>query len=84
VFGAGGNGFNPGGKGPSNVIAYPNVYQLFGSQASSIVSKIRSSIASWAAAEQGSAYSAAALQEIFQIQANLIVNNSGETQRLSD
>ncbi|KAJ2923425.1 hypothetical protein H1R20_g13669, partial [Candolleomyces eurysporus] len=77
-LGAGGNGFNPGGRGPSNVIAYPNLYQLFGSQASTQVNRIRSSLASWAATEATtSGLSASALQQIFQIQADLIINNNG-------
>lgn len=78
-FGANGNGFNPGGRGPSNVIAYPNLYQLFGSQASTQVNRIRSSLASWAATEATtSGLSASALQQIFQIQADLIINNNGD------
>ncbi|KAF6752038.1 glucose oxidase [Ephemerocybe angulata] len=75
-LGARGNGFNPGGRGPSDAIAFPNLYQLFGSQSTNVVNRIRSSIATWANNEKGSAYSAEALQQIFQIQADNIINNN--------
>jgi choline dehydrogenase len=78
-LGAHGNGFNPGGRGPSDAIAFPNLYQVFGSQANSMVQKISSSISSWAASQAGSALSAAALEQIYQVQANLIINNNGRT-----
>jgi choline dehydrogenase len=32
-LGAGGNGFDVGGRGPSDVIAYPNIHELYGSGA---------------------------------------------------
>ena len=47
-LGANGNGFNPGGSGPSDAIAYPNIRQVFGSQADAQISNIQSSLASWA------------------------------------
>ncbi|KAH8091359.1 alcohol oxidase [Cristinia sonorae] len=75
-LGAHGNGFNKGGRGPSDCIAYPNIYQTFGSQASAMVQKIQSSIATWAQSQASSALSASALQQIFQVQANLIINNN--------
>ncbi|TFK24579.1 glucose oxidase [Coprinopsis marcescibilis] len=81
-LGARGNGFNPGGRGPSNVIGYPNLYQVFGSAASAAVNKIRSSIGSWAASQAGSGLSAAALQQIFNIQADLIINNNAPVAEL--
>ena len=80
VLGAGGNGFDVKGLGPSDAIAYPNLNQLFGSEGSSIATRIQSSIASWATSQAGSGLSAEALQEIFQVQADLIVNNSGALQ----
>jgi len=78
LLGANGNGFNPGGRGPSDVIAFPNIYQLFGSKADGMVNKIQSSLPTWAASQADSAISAAALLEIYQIQANLIINKNGE------
>lgn len=75
-LGAKGNGFNTGGNGPSDAIAYPNIYQVFGSQASSKVSTMQSSLASWAASQANNALSADALQQIYQVQANLIANNN--------
>ena len=76
-LGAGGNGFNKDGQGPSDAIAFPNIYQVFGAQADSQISNIQSSLSSWAASQANNALSASALQEIFEIQANLIINNSG-------
>jgi len=81
-LGAHGNGFNPGGRGPSDAIAFPNLYQVFGSQANSMVQKISSSISSWAASQAGSALSAAALEQIYQVQANLIINNNAPVAEL--
>ncbi|KAF9473528.1 alcohol oxidase [Pholiota conissans] len=76
TMGAGGNGFNPGGRGPTDAIAYPNLYQIFGSSGNATASRIQSSIASWAATQAQPGVSAAALQQIFQVQANLITNNN--------
>jgi len=78
LLGANGNGFNPGGRGPSDVIAFPNIYQLFGPEADVMVHKIQSNLQAWAASQAGSAISAAALLEIYQIQADLIINKNGE------
>jgi hypothetical protein len=76
AIGASGNGFNPSGSGPSDAIAYPNIYQLFGSAASTKVAQIQGNLSAWASSQAGSALSAAALQQIYQIQANLIINNN--------
>lgn len=75
-LGAGGN-FNAGGSGPSDAIAYPNLQQVFGANAASEIETIQSSLASWASSQANNALSASALQEIFEVQANLIVNASG-------
>jgi hypothetical protein len=75
--GAHGNGFNPGGRGPSDAIAFPNLFEVFGSQANAMVQKIQSSISTWASSQAASGLSASALQQIFSVQANLIINNKG-------
>ncbi|KAJ7171206.1 alcohol oxidase [Mycena filopes] len=75
-LGANGNGFDKGGQGPSDAIAFPNIYQLFGSAASAKVSQIQGNLSSWATSQAGSALSAAALEEIYQVQAGLIINNN--------
>ena len=77
ILGAGGNGFNLGGSGPSDAIAFPNLYQLFGSEGNATAARIQSSIASWAASQASPGLSAKALQQIFQVQANLIIHNNG-------
>ncbi|KIJ96360.1 GMC oxidoreductase [Laccaria amethystina LaAM-08-1] len=71
-----GNGFDVGGRGPPNVIAFPNLYQVMSSQANATVTHIQQSIPSWAASQAGSGLSAAALQQIFQVQTNLIIGNN--------
>ncbi|KAF9513839.1 GMC oxidoreductase [Hydnum rufescens UP504] len=73
--GAGGTNFNFGGSGPSDVIAYPNIYELFGSNAATVVASIQNSLSSWASSQAGSALSAAALQTIYKVQANAIIND---------
>lgn len=81
-LGATGNGFNPGGSGPSDAIAFPNIYQVFGAQANASVSKIRSSIPTWATSQAASGLSAAALQQIYQVQADLIINSNAPVSEL--
>jgi len=82
TFGASGNGFDVGGRGPTDAIAFPNIYQTLGSNANDTVNKIQSSIASWAASQADSGLSAAALQQIFQVQADLIINNNAPVMEL--
>jgi choline dehydrogenase len=85
VLGAGAtSGFDPGGLGPSDAIAFPNLYQLFGSEGNATAARIHSSIASWAASQAGSGLSAEALQRIFQVQANLITTNNGVSHRVCE
>ncbi|KAG7096694.1 hypothetical protein E1B28_004108 [Marasmius oreades] len=75
-LGANGNGFDPDGRGPSNCIAFPNIRQVFGNNANSSISKINSNLANWANSQAGSALSSAALQQIYQVQADLIINRN--------
>jgi choline dehydrogenase-like flavoprotein len=75
-LGANGNGFDRGGRGPSDAIAFPNIYQTFGSQASAKVQQIQSSLGTWAQSQAGSALNAQALQQIYQVQADLIINKN--------
>ncbi|TFK33762.1 hypothetical protein BDQ12DRAFT_766091 [Crucibulum laeve] len=75
-LGAGGNGFNTGGRGPSDAIAYPNLYQVFGNEANATINRIRSSLSAWASSQAGSGLSASALEQIFEVQADLIINNN--------
>lgn len=77
-LGAGSNGFDFGGRGPSDVIAYPNLYELYGTQANATASTILTSVNSWAASQASNALSQAALQTIYGVQADLIVNKKGE------
>ncbi|KAK0200105.1 glucose oxidase [Desarmillaria ectypa] len=68
--------FDNGGRGPSDAIAYPNIYQVFGNEAAASVSKIQSSLSSWASSQASSALSADALEQIYRIQADLIINQN--------
>lgn len=73
-----GNGFSLGGDGPADVIAFPNIYELFGDKASAAVQTIQSSLSSWATSQAESGTPVEALKTIFQIQADLIVKHNGE------
>jgi hypothetical protein len=69
--------FDKGGEGSSNAIAYVNIYQLFGSQASTKVAQIQGNLTAWATSQAASALSADALHQIFQVQADLIITKNG-------
>ncbi|KAG7096632.1 hypothetical protein E1B28_004049 [Marasmius oreades] len=81
-LGANGNGFDPNGRGPSDCIAFPNIRQVFGNNANSSISKINSNLANWANSQAGSALSSAALQQIYQVQADLIINKNAPVAEL--
>lgn len=83
ALGASSNGFDWGGRGPSGVIAFPNLYQVFGTEGNATAQRINNNIATWADSQKGSAASKAALQTIFGIQADLIVNKNGTSHPLS-
>ncbi|KAJ3767556.1 alcohol oxidase [Lentinula raphanica] len=79
-LGAGGN-FDYGGNGPSDCIAYPNLYQVFGwneTALETVVGQLNDSDtrSSWAASQVASAYSQEALEEIYEVQAGLILNGN--------
>ena len=76
-LGAGGNGFDWGGQGPSDVIAYPNINELYGSGAQDAINDINANYANWAQQQAANGASAAALTTIFGIQKDLIVNKKG-------
>ncbi|KIY66412.1 GMC oxidoreductase [Cylindrobasidium torrendii FP15055 ss-10] len=74
--GANGNGYDYGGRGPSDMIAYPNIHELFGEDAEASISKIQNNVASWAESQASAGQSAEALRTIFDIQADLIINQN--------
>ena len=78
-LGAGGTDFDRAGRGPSDCIAFPNIRQVFGNNANSSISKINNNLGNWANSQAGSALSSAALQQIYQVQADLIINKNGES-----
>ncbi|KAG6855598.1 hypothetical protein H0H87_000393 [Tephrocybe sp. NHM501043] len=77
ALGANSNGFDVKGRGPSDAIAFPNLSQVMGSKTNTTATKILANIPSWAASLAGSGLSAAALQTIFGVQADLIINKNG-------
>ncbi|KAF9268268.1 glucose oxidase [Marasmius fiardii PR-910] len=68
--------FDRGGRGPSNCIAYPNIWELFGDKAQSSINKIWNNLGNWAESQASSALSSAALQTIYGVQADLIANHN--------
>ncbi|KAI3610976.1 glucose oxidase [Moniliophthora roreri] len=82
ALGAEGTDFDPQGRGPSNCIAYPNIRQLFGNEAQNSINKINSNLANWANSQAGSALSSSALQQIYQVHADLIINNNAPVAEL--
>ncbi|KAF9023612.1 hypothetical protein BDZ89DRAFT_1162684 [Hymenopellis radicata] len=81
-LGANGNGFDFGGSGPSDAIAYPNIYEVLGSGAQASINKIRNNLSSWAASQASAGVSQAALETIFNVQADLIINNNAPVAEL--
>jgi choline dehydrogenase len=69
--------FNNGGRGPSDVIAFPNLYQVFGSDAANQAATITDSLQQWAESQASNALSSTALKKIYDIQADLIINKNG-------
>lgn len=76
-LGARGNGFDWGGRGPSDAIAFPNINELYGSGAQGAIDDINANYANWAQQQAAHGASAAALTTIFGIQKDLIVNKKG-------
>lgn len=76
-MGANSTGVDVQGAGPNNVIAYPNIFQLFSDKGDEVAEYIKSSIPKWAVSLAGNALSTEALEEILNLQARLIVNEKG-------
>ncbi|KAJ7291502.1 hypothetical protein C8J57DRAFT_1273248 [Mycena rebaudengoi] len=74
-IGAGGTNFSFNGTGPNDAIAFPNIFQLFGDGANAKVAEIRASLRMWAASQADHALSAAALETILRLQADLIIKH---------
>lgn len=78
--------FNPGGQGPPDCIAYPSLRELFteggggnGSvTADQVAEHILADYPKWAKEQAVNGLSAGTLEKIFEIQARLIVNESGK------
>ena len=73
------DGFDGGGIGPMEALAFPNIHQLFGEGADASIAKIRGSLKSWAQSEAHNALSVEALETILTIQAEVIVDDSGQS-----
>ncbi|KAH7104577.1 glucose oxidase [Auriculariales sp. MPI-PUGE-AT-0066] len=70
------------GRGPNDIIAFPNLAQLFGTKAANISSTISSSLATWASSQAGYALSSSALQTIYKAQADYIINKKAPVAEL--
>ncbi|KAK7038486.1 glucose oxidase [Favolaschia claudopus] len=71
---ASGTGFDPAGTGPSDVIAYPNFYQIFRNASTDKAAEVKKSIQAWAASQASNGLSASTLETIFEKQAEIILN----------
>ena len=78
-----GNGFDLGGRGPPDIVAFPNIHELFGDQAGASIAKIKSSIERWAQSQAHNAISENALKEIFTLQAKTIIEDDGDCSSLT-
>ncbi|KAG6860207.1 hypothetical protein C0995_014264 [Termitomyces sp. Mi166 len=81
TLGATSNGFDVGGRGPSNAIAFPNLSQVFGGQTNRTAQRIFANIPSWAKSQAEGGLDEEALKTIFGVQADLIVNKNGASLR---
>ncbi|KAH8810280.1 hypothetical protein DL96DRAFT_1505899 [Flagelloscypha sp. PMI_526] len=73
-YAIGATGFTRNGPQWDDLLAFPNLSQLFGSNATEIATKITSNLDSWADSQKGNALSKDALKTIFQSQADVIIN----------
>ncbi|KAG5337120.1 hypothetical protein C0989_010727 [Termitomyces sp. Mn162] len=76
IFGATGNGFDVGGRGPPDAIAYPNLSQIFGAQTNETIQRMLADIPIWARSQAEAGLSEEALKIIYEIQADLIANKN--------
>ena len=79
ALGADGNGFDVGGRGPSNVIAFLNINELYGTKAQDAINDINDNYKKWAQDQAAHGASAAALTTIFGIQKDLIIHKKGRS-----
>ncbi|CAG7852450.1 Glucose oxidase; AltName: Full=Beta-D-glucose:oxygen 1-oxido-reductase; AltName: Full=Glucose oxyhydrase; Short=GOD; Flags: Precursor [Serendipita indica DSM 11827] len=59
----------------SNLLAFPNLAQLYGKNATAVAAEIRSSLDSWADSQKENALSKAALKKIYESQADVIIRD---------
>lgn len=76
-FGAAGSGYSKEGEGPSDVIAYPNIFELFGSESAEVVEALKANISTWAEEQAGNALNKHALMEIYEHQIDMIIHREG-------
>ena len=77
LIGGATNGFDLGGIGPRDALGFPNIHELFGDRADAQIVKIQDSLEAWAESQAHNALSAEALKKIYDIQARIIINESG-------
>ncbi|KAA1467680.1 alcohol oxidase [Dentipellis sp. KUC8613] len=77
-IGANGTGFDVGGMGPTNVIAFPGLKEVFGDKAEKVGKEMLGNLTAWARdmAAKGVVISAEALEKEYKVQAELILNSN--------
>lgn len=78
AVGANKTNFDIGGRGPSDSIAFPNIYQVFGDDAKNQIENMKKLIPQWAESQAKNGLNAKALQKIFEVQADLIIKHKGK------
>lgn len=78
VLGAHGKELGKEGEGPSDVIAFPNLFELFGHQeAEKVVTYMWNNLDAWADSQKGHALSKEALKTVYELQWDFIVSKRG-------
>ncbi|KAH9920533.1 alcohol oxidase [Epithele typhae] len=76
------NGFDVGGLGPKDAIAFPSVRELFGVDADDAIAKLQESLPFFAQTQAHNALSAEALRTIFELQAKTLINDNAPVAEL--
>ena len=71
--------FEVTGRAWNNLLAFPNLSQLFGKNATAVAAKLLSSLDTWADSQKDNALSKAALKTIYQSQVDVILNAKGQS-----
>ncbi|KAH9920545.1 alcohol oxidase [Epithele typhae] len=76
------NGFDVGGRGPIDAIAFPSVRELFGVNADDAIAKLQESLPFFARTQAHNAFSVEALRTIFELQAKTLIDDNAPVAEL--